>query len=172
MSSTTAATRWRWRRAGSTSNRTSGPVLLRSWPGNSRVKISFQAAAAGAAAFSQGGGGRNDSTNYPLLWKSWGTFLKNRQDFGKCSGLFWKKCRWCGSFTNCSQETHNSVKIIGYCIIKQRVLPTRCIFSLLKHTQQKGPPSAVLFVPSPLPRREGFCVWFLVRGEKAVYNNG
>ena len=86
MNITTAVTRWRWPRAGSISNRTSGPVLLRSWPGNSRVKISFQAAAAGAAAFSQGGSGRNDSTNYPHLWKS-------RGDFSEKSAGFWKMFR-------------------------------------------------------------------------------
>ena len=43
------------------------------------------------------------------------------------------------TFTNCSHQTHNSAKILGYLIIKQRVLPNPMRF-LPPNTQQEGPP--------------------------------
>lgn len=154
MNIITAVMKWRWRRAGS------------------GRESYFCGRGISCAGFPLVWEAEKESTNFPLLWKSRGAFLKNAADSGQFAGVFQEKYGWCGSFTNCSHQTHNSVKIIGYCIIKQRVLPTRCIFSLLKHTQQKGPPLAVLFVPSPLPHAGGFLRVFLVRGKKAVYNNG
>ena len=183
MNIITAVMKWRWRRAGNISN-FCGVALV--CPKGAPARRAVQAsggAGSGRESYFCGRGiscagfplvweAEKESTNFPLLWKSRGAFLKNAADSGQFAGVFQEKYGWCGSFTNCSHQTHNSVKIIGYCIIKQRVLPTRCIFSLLKHTQQKGPPSAVLFVPSPLPHAGGFLRVFLVRGKKAVYNNG
>ena len=128
MNIITAVMKWRWRRAGS------------------GRESYFCGRGISCAGFPLVWEAEKESTNFPLLWKSRGAFLKNAADSGQFAGVFQEKYGWCGSFTNCSQETHNSVKIIGYCIIKQRVLPTRCIFSLLKHTQQKRPPPAVFFV--------------------------
>ena len=50
------------------------------------------------------------------------------------------------TFTNCSYGNHNSAKNIGYLILKQRVLPTRCVFSLLNTHSKKDRHGAVLFV--------------------------
>mgnify|MGYP006879776873 CR=1 FL=1 len=133
MNIITAVMKWRWRRAG----KRPGKLFLR--PG-------YQ-----CAGFPWFGRQRKNPQTFRFCGKVRGDFLKNAADSGQFAGVFQEKYGWCGSFTNCSHQAHNSVKIIGYCIIKQRVLPTRCVFSLLKHTAK-----------TPRRAARGFCVSSLV----------
>ncbi len=50
------------------------------------------------------------------------------------------------TFTNCSHQTHNSAKILGYLIIKQRVLPNPMRFLPPNTHSKKGRREAALLV--------------------------
>ena len=116
MRTTTAATNWRWQRARST--------------GKEKVSTKAREAVERETAFI---GRRCRKCRFSgidprRMWKK----ISAKLNFAE-KGAFFQ------TFTNCSHQTHNSAKILGYLIIKQRVLPNPMRF-LPPNTQQEGPP--------------------------------
>lgn len=123
MRTTTAATNWRWQRARST--------------GKEKVSTKAREAVERGTAFI----GRRCrkcrffGMNPRRMWKK----ISAKLNFAE-KGAFFQ------TFTNCSHQTHNSAKILGYLIIKQRVLPNPMRFLPPNTHSKKGRREAALLV--------------------------
>ena len=124
MRTTIAATNWRWQRARST--------------GKEKVSTKAWEAVERGTAFTgrRGQKCRFSGMNPRRMWKK----ISAKLNFAE-KGAFFQ------TFTNCSHQTHNSAKILGYLIIKQRVLPNPMRFLPPNTHSKKGRREAALLVP-------------------------
>ena len=123
MRTTIAATNWRWQRARSTDKE---KVSTKAWEAVER-----------GTAFTgrRGRKYRFSGIDPRRMWKK----ISVKLNFAK-KGVFFQ------TFTNCSHQTHNSAKILGYLIIKQRVLPNPMRFLPPNTHSKKGRREAALLV--------------------------
>ena len=123
MRTTTAATNWRWQRARSTGKE---KVSTKAW----------EAVERGTAFIGRRGRKcRFFGMNPRRMWKK----ISAKLNFAE-KGAFFQ------TFTNCSHQTHNSAKILGYLIIKQRVLPNPMRFLPPNTHSNRGRREAALLV--------------------------
>ncbi len=123
MRTTTAATNWRWQRARSTGKE---KVSTKAW----------EAVERGTAFIGRRGRKcRFSGMNPRRMWKK----ISAKLNFAEKGSFF-------QTFTNCSHQTHNSAKILGYLIIKQRVLPNPMRFLPPNTHSKKGRREAALLV--------------------------
>lgn len=123
MRTTIAATNWRWQRARST--------------GKEKVSTKAWEAVERGTAFTgrRGRKCRFSGIDPRRMWKK----ISVKLNFAE-KGVFFQ------TFTNCSHQTHNSAKILGYLIIKQRVLPNPMRFLPPNTHSKKGRREAALLV--------------------------
>ena len=124
MRTTIAATNWRWQRARSTDKE---KVSTKAW----------EAVERGTAFIGRRGRKcRFSGIDSRRMWKK----ISAKLNFAE-KGVFFQ------TFTNCSHQTHNSAKILGYLIIKQRVLPNPMRFLPPNTHSKKGRREAAVLVP-------------------------